>query len=253
MLVGECDERIEHMKKLIAWILILVLSLSLAACGGKTEPTAATTEAPPETTAAPEATEAVETTEEPTVLAKPLYGEILDAYFDALLQGFTLEQYTEKGLNYLVGVVGDVTKVGYSLEDLDGDGSMELLLGAVGAPEIYAMYTMKDGVETQVIDAGERNSYRLGTDGVFINQGSNSAAQSGTMLFTFENGELHFQDGLVSDFSVDEKNPWFYVKDQNWDPSTYEALDTESAEAIIAQLDANVRPISYIPFSEYQS
>ena len=73
------------------------------------------------------------------------------------------------------------------------------------------------------------------------------------MLFTFENGELHFQDGLVSDFSVDEKNPWFYVKDQNWDPSTYEALDTESAEAIIAQLNANVRPISYIPFSEYQS
>ena len=143
--------------------------------------------------------------------------------------------------------------MGYSLEDLDGDGSMELLLGAVGAPEIYAMYTMKDGVETQVIDAGERSSYRLGTDGVFINQGSNSAAQSGTMLFTFENGELHFQDGLVSDFSVDEKNPWFYVKDQNWDPSTYEALDTESAEAIIAQLDANVRPISYIPFSEYQS
>ena len=180
------------MKKLIAWILILVFSLSLAACGGKTEPTAATTEAPPETTAAPETTEAVETTEEPTVLAKPLYGEILDAYFDALLQGFTPEQYTEKGLNYLVGVVGDVTKVGYSLEDLDGDGSMELLLGAVGAPE-------------------------------------------------------------VSDFSVDEKNPWFYVKDQNWDSSTYEALDTESAEAIIAQLDANVRPISYIPFSEYQS
>ena len=56
MLVGECDERIEHMKKLIAWILILVFSLSLAACGGKTDPTAATTEALPETTAAPEAT-----------------------------------------------------------------------------------------------------------------------------------------------------------------------------------------------------
>ena len=241
------------MKKFTAWILILVMSLSLAACSGKTEAPAATTEAVPETTVVPETTEVTETTEEPTVMAKPLYGEILDAYFDALLQGFTPDQYTEKGLNYLVGVVGDVTKVGYSLEDLDGDGSMELLIGAVGAPEIYAMYTMKNGVETQVIDAGERNSYRLGTDGVFINQGSNSAAQSGTMLFTFENGELHFQDGLVSDFTVDEKNPWFYVKDQNWDSSTYEPLDTASAEAILSQLDANVRPISYIPFSEYQS
>ena len=253
MLVGECNERIEKMKKCIAWILILVLSLSLAACGGKTEPTEAAAETVPETTEAPETTEVVETTEEPTVLAKPLYGEILDAYFDALLQGFTPDQYTAAGLNYLVGVVGDVTKVGYSLEDLDGDGSTELLIGAVGEPQIYAMYTVKDGVETQVIDAGERNSYRLGTDGVFINNGSNSAAQSGTMLFTFDNGELHLQDGLVSDFSVDEKNPWFYVKDQNWDSSTYEPLDTASAEAIIAQLDANVRPIAYIPFSEYQS
>ena len=241
------------MKKLIAWILILVLSLSLAACGGKTEAPAATTEAPTETTEAPETTEVVETTEEPTVLAKPLYGEILDGYFDALLQGFTPEQYREAGLNYLVGMVGDVTKVGYSLEDLDSDGNVELLIGAVGEPQIYAMYTVKDGEEVQVIDAGERSSYRLGTDGVFINNGSNSAAQSGIMLFTFENGELHFQDGLVSDYGVDEKNPWFYVKDQNWDSSTYEALDTASAEANVAQLDANVRPIAYIPFSEYQS
>lgn len=240
------------MKKYIAWIMILVMCMSLAACGGNQEAPAETT-ASTETAEVIETTEAIETTEVPTVMAKPLYGEILDSYFDALLQGFTPDQYTENGLNYLVGVVGDVSKVGYSLEDLDGDGNTELLIGAVGESYIYAMYTVRNGEEVQVIDAGERNTYRLGTDGVFVNQGSNSAAQSGTFLFTFGNGELRFQDGLVSDYSVDEKNPWFYVTDESWDSSTYEPLDTANAEAVLDQLESGIRPISYMPFSEYQS
>lgn len=246
------------MKKVISWIMILVLSLSLAACAGKTEPSAETA-APTETTAAPETTEATEEpTEVPTVMAKPLYGEILDSYFDALLQGFDPSQYEEKGLNYLVGTVGDVTKVGYCLEDLDGDGNTELLIGAVGDPYIYAMYTVKDGEEVQVIDAGERNTYRLGSDGAFINQGSNSAFQSGTFLMIFENGALKLQDGIVYDASVDEKNPYFYVSGDSFDPETwdtgaYDALETSQAEALLKQLDDGVRPISYMPFSEYQS
>ncbi len=56
------------MKKLLALLLTAVMVLSLAACGGKQETTAApeTTKAP-ETTAAPETTKAPETTAEPTV------------------------------------------------------------------------------------------------------------------------------------------------------------------------------------------
>lgn len=240
------------MKKYIAWIMILVMSISLAACGANQEAPAETS-APTETTEVIETTQEPETTEVPTVMAKPLYGEILDSYFDALLQGFTPQQYIDEGLNYLVGNIGDVTKVGYSLEDLDGDGNTELLIGAVGEPYIYAMYTVKDDVETQVIDAGERNTYRLGTDGVFLNNASNSAAQSGIFLYTFENGQLLLQDGLVTDATVDEKNPWFYVTDENWDPTTYDPLDTASAEALVTQLESGIRPISYMPFSEYQS
>lgn len=245
------------MKKIISWIMILVLSLSLAACAGKTEAPAET--AAPETSAAPETTEAApETTEVPTVMAKPLYGEILDSYFDALLQGFDPSQYEEKGLNYLVGTIADVTKVGYCLEDLDGDGSTELLIGSVGEPYIYAMYTVKNGEETQVIGAGERNTYRLGSDGAFINQGSNSASQSGTFLLAFENGELKLQDGIIFDASVDEKNPYFYVSGdsfnpETWDTGAYDALETAQAEAALQQLEDGVRPISYMPFSEYQS
>lgn len=239
------------MKKAIAWILILMMTLSMTACGSKDTPAPATqdTAAPPVETTQPEPVP--ETVEVPTVMAKPLYGEILDSYFDALLQGFGPEQYIEKGLNILPGMVKDVSKVGYCLEDLDGDGSTELLIGAVDEPYIYAMYTVKDGVETMVVDAGERNTYRLSSDDVFVNGGSNSAAQSAYFLYTFSGGMLNFRDGIVFDATVDANNPWFYVQDTNWDSKTYQPLETASAEAIVADLDTNVRPIAYIPFSEY--
>ena len=120
------------------------------------------------------------------------------------------------------------------------------------------MYTVKNGEEVQVIDAGERNTYRLGSDNAFINQGYNSAFQSGTFLMTLDNGELKLQDGIVYDASVDEKNPYFYVSGdsfnpETWDTSAYEPLETAQAEANLKQLEDSVRPISYMPFSEYQS
>lgn len=254
---AKCNERMRKMKKAVAWILILMLALSMAACGGSPAPAPSTQEStvPAETTEAtpPETAPAETEAPVPTVLARPLYGEILDSYFDALLQGFSPEEYIGNGLNYLPGLVKDVTKIGYSLEDLDGDGSTELLIGAVGEPNIYAMYTVKDGEETLVIDAGERNSYRLSSDGVFVNNGSNSAAQSAYFLYTFADGDLALRDGLVFDANVDSKNPWFYVQDTNWDPATYQAMDTASAEAILNDLDTSIRPIAYIPFSEYTS
>ena len=244
------------MKKAIAWILILMMTLSLAACAKETAPAPSapeTTAAPTETAEATPETTLPETVEVPTVTAKPLYGEILDGYFDALLQGFGPQEYIEKGLNYLPGNVKDVSKVGYCLEDLDGDGSTELLIGAVDEPYIYAMYTVKDGQETMVIDAGERNTYRLTSDGVFVNTASCSAAQSAYFLFTLSDGALTLGDGIVCDATVNSENPWFYVQDDNWDPATYQPLETASAEAVLSELDASIRPIAYIPFSEYNA
>lgn len=239
------------MKKAITWILVLMMALSMTACAKEPAPTQAPAT---ETTPQEPATETTEEpTEVPTVMAKPLYGEILDSYFDALLQGFDPLQYEEKGLNSLPGMIKDVTKVGYSMEDLDGDGSSELLIGAVDEPFIYAMYTVKDGQEIPLIDAGERNTYRISSDGVIINNGSNSAFQMAYFLYTFSDGALHFQDGLVYDAGADEQNPWFYVKDTNFDSATYEPMETANAESITNDLDNNVRPIAYIPFSEYNN
>lgn len=237
------------MKKAITWILVLMMALSMTACAKEPAPTQAPAT---ETTPQEPATETTEEpTEVPTVMAKPLYGEILDSYFDALLQGFDPLQYEEKGLNSLPGMIKDVTQVGYCMEDLDGDGSSELLIGAVDEPFIYAMYTVKDGQEVQVIDAMERSTYELTSDGLILNRGSNGAASYGYNLYSFASGELVFQDGLVFDAGKDEQNPWFYTKSEAWDSDALEPIDTATAEATEQDLLDSVVPVSFIPFSQY--
>lgn len=236
------------MKKIAALLCALTLVLSLAACSKAEEPVATTESQPAETI---QETTAPETTEAPVVTAKPLYSEILDNYFDALLQGLEPNDYMDRGLNYLPGIVKDINEVGYCLEDLDGDGTSELLIGSVSENLIYAMYTVKNDEEVQLIDAGERNTFQLTSDGLFLNQGSNGAASYGYNLYAFQDGELKFQDALVFDASRDEQNPWFYATTETWDTDSMTPLETANAEALEEDLNSSVVPIAFVPFAEY--
>lgn len=241
------------MKKFISILLILMMVLGLAACGNAEAPaqTTAPTEAPAAATEAP-----VTETEVPTEAAapqaeSPLYGDVLDAYYDALEAGWGPEKYMEAGMNYLPGMIQDADKVGYYLEDLDGDGIPELMIGAVGENYIYVMYTMVDGAAVTVIHASERNTYQLLSDGSFYNRGSNGAASTGHQFFTFDNGSLNFQDALMFDANADSENPWFYTEDEDWDVSNDTPYGTGDAEAYIKMIEESVVEIPYMAFSGY--
>ena len=114
------------------------------------------------------------------------------------------------------------------------------------------MYTLTDGIARMVIDAGERNNFRMDTQGLIFNQAACSAAQSGVFLFTFTGGQLVMQESLVADYAVDMENPWFRVSDQNFDPATYVPVSNQEAEEILSRLEDNVRLFAYIPFSQFQ-
>ena len=227
-------------------LAVLALALSLTACKAQTPA--------PETTAAAQTAVTTETTApEETVPEIPdAYQQLLTAYAEALDQHLDVEGYFERELNYLVGVVNDSNQIGYCLTDLDGDGRDELLIGAVGDPDIYAMYTLSDGTARMVIDAGERNNFRMDTQGRIFNRAACSAAQSGVFLFTFTGGQLEMQESYVADYGVDMENPWFRVTDQNFDPATYTPVSSQEAEEIISRLEDNVRAFDYIPFSQFQ-
>ena len=239
------------MKKFVALICALTLVLSVSACSKSGNETTQASEAATETTAAPVETLPTPSEEIPVVTAKPLYGDLLDNYFDALLQGLEPMDYENRGLNYLPGIVKDINEVGYCLQDMDGDGSTELLIGSVSDNLIYAMYTMKDDEEVQLINAGERNTYQLTSDGLILNRGTNGAASYGYNLYRLENGSLQFQDALVFDAAKDEKNPWFYTKNPDWDQDALESVDTEVGETTEQDLLESTVKISFIPFSQY--
>lgn len=238
------------MKKGISLLLIITILFTLAACGKKSNTPEATAPAGTTAPAAPVA-ETEAPTEAPTEPAPRLYGEIMDAYYDALIQGFTPDQYNDKGLNYMPGMVKDIAKVGYCLEDLDNDGIPELLIGEVGQPEIFAMYTIVNGAETMVLNAGERSVYWMTSDGFFVNRGSSSAAKSGYLLNTFVGGALVYQNGLIFDGEANADAPWFYAEDEDWDVSNDSPIDTDEAESIVDTLEEDKLPIAYMAFSEY--
>lgn len=256
------------MKKTLALLLVFLILTALSACKKNepvptTEPgTTAATEIPTgttepeepsretETVAAVQQTESAAPAEPET---RPTYGTVLDSYYNALMEQWPPEKYMGAGMNYLPGLIGDPEKVGYYLEDLDGNGFPELLIGAVGEDSIFVMYTMVEGAPLTVLRASERNTYRLTADGIFHNQGSNGAAFTGHLFYTYQNGDMHFQDALMFNSDADGENPWFYAVDEDWDVSNDLPYGTGDAEAYIRMVEQSIVEIPYVPFSEYTS
>lgn len=248
------------MRKLVSLLLIFTMLLALTACG--TGPKAPETTAPAETeTAAAAETLPAEPETEPVEETEPAaeegtstpYSDILNAYYNALAEGWSIEKYMEAGMNYLPGLINDMDQVGYYLDDLDGDQTPELLIGAVGDTYIYAMYTLVDGNPITVIHGSERNTYQMLADGSVYNRGSNGAASTGHLFYAFADKTLVFQDALMFDANADAENPWFYAEDEDWDVSNDLSYGTGDAEAHIQMVEDSIQPIAYMPFSSYHS
>ena len=239
------------MRRFIFILCLLTVISALGACGKAQEPDR--TEAPPAETTAPAATEPEASSGNAQTEPDALYELVLDAYYKALDEGWGVEKYMEANLNYLPGLVGDPWKVGYCMEDLDGDGVPELLIGSVEDSYIYAMYTMQEGEPVLVIWGSERNTYQLVSDGAFFNRGSNGAACAGYNFYTFYGGQLHFQDALIFNADADPENPWFYAMDEDWDVSNDLPYGTGDAEAHIQMVESALVEISYVPFAQYNN
>ena len=93
---------------------------------------------------------------------------------------------------------GDAESVGYALEDLDEDGSDELLIGYIppkdfdgGADmDFWLLYTIRDGKAKLVTESWDRNRHYLCSDGTVYCEGSDGASASYVSRMQFEYGEL---------------------------------------------------------------
>lgn len=87
-----------------------------------------------------------------------------------------LEEY---GLNPLCAYY-DYSQVGYAIEDVDGNGIPELLIGEIGewgggSGAFFDLYTLTDGQPVRVFASSERERYYLCQDGAIAAEGSSGA------------------------------------------------------------------------------
>ncbi|MDE6362758.1 MAG: hypothetical protein K2L86_00580 [Lachnospiraceae bacterium] len=148
--------------------------------------------------------------------------------------------------------------LGYLIEDLNGDGTEELIFGAnVSDKEstndvwngiVYDVYTVSDGKLVHVLDGWERNRYYLCGNGMIANEGSGGAANSNYSYYTFDGLKLNLVESVLYDAAKDTDHPWFYSKESEYDADSADPISEGQAEEIRGKY-TYLRP-RFIPFTE---
>ncbi len=122
------------------------------------------------------------------------YRSIIDKYRTAVKENWTGQQLTDAGMSIMVRDVAG--SVGYMVNDIDGDGVSELLIGSAAADDFYgklvfALYTLdENGDAVQLFSSRERDRYYYAGDIRFANLGSSSAADSYVTTLKLEDKEM---------------------------------------------------------------
>ncbi len=127
--------------------------------------------------------------------------------------------------------------LGYTVMDIDGNGTEELLFGELGpditGTPIYDLYTIADWELVHVLDGWDRNRYYLTPDGGIMRQSSDSAFHYFTAYYAYEDGELHLLRSVIYDWNKNNSEPWFVSYISESDASTAEPITESEAQAIM--------------------
>lgn len=123
------------------------------------------------------------------------YEPIVLQYRTALEENWSGQQLVDADMNFMVQNVPPET-VGYAVEDLDGNGTPELIIGTNCADVFYEkmvflLYTVgENGEPVQLFSSIERNRYYFAGGYRFANLGSSSADSSFATTWKLEGEEL---------------------------------------------------------------
>ena len=197
-------------KRLLSILMVLLMVFALAACGQ--EPSE------PETEGA--------------------YDELIGK-IRAEIEADNLDESQLEGMYSLyVGLehLGDekLSAAGYTIEDINGDGTPELIVGMVGGNVLFNLYTLSEGEPVLVFDSFARNSYSLMEDGKFSYHGSSSAASSAFGVFSLPAGgtELECEDFWFSDIKpgTDMEIGFYHNTAGVWEVESSEELEISEEE-----------------------
>ncbi|MBR5488148.1 MAG: hypothetical protein IKV72_00460, partial [Firmicutes bacterium] len=144
---------------------------------------------------------------------------------------------------------------GYSIEDINGDGTPELLIGMVGENILFDLYALSDGKPVLVFESFARSSYSLMEDGKFWYYGSSSAASAGFGIFSLPAGsvELECEDFWFSDIKpgTDYEIGYYHNTTGIWAPEESEELTVLEDEfwEMDKELKGDLKSIELTPFA----
>lgn len=127
------------------------------------------------------------------------YALVIERYYTALNDGWDGARMMEAGLNYMAAdsfFEAPLEDIGYTVTDLDGDATEELVIGTLKEDAFYgklifSLYTLDDtGNPLLLIDSTERNRYYFAGGFRFANVGSSSWNDSFVTTLKLENKEL---------------------------------------------------------------
>ena len=131
------------------------------------------------------------------------YESVISLYKDAYRDGHTDGEYAWQ--NGLSEYISSAAHVGYALRDLDGDGTPELLIAAMGEGDmsdgvLFEIDTLTDGVPVQLACSSARNRWYLCADNTILNEGSGGAGHSAFVLNRVEGDRLIPAEAVITFF-----------------------------------------------------
>ena len=148
-----------------------------------------------------------------------IYTQVLDGYYADLVGEFPIDNYFPMTLGTFEITIycesdAVLKSVGYSIEDINGDETPELLIVKVSnqgqtayhGEQILSMFTIKDEEAHFLAGGWDRNRYYLLTDGRIWNEGSSGADDSSFELYNFIEGsdvleQIESKDSQSGDFA----------------------------------------------------
>lgn len=120
----------------------------------------------------------------PVVIEEPkTYEDVLNNAFNIAYSSSKDRNAYEKYVGvkeaaYGIGPEARLSKIGYCIEDISGDGIPELIIAEIDHSRIVLLYTSVDGEPKFVLRGWGRNRYYLLDDGLLYHEGSSGAKYS---------------------------------------------------------------------------
>ena len=214
-----------------------------------------------------------ENTSEVTEPEITVYDGLLDELYELIAEGS--EEFDFDAAEGKAGVIEATMgmkrseafgSVGYTLQDISGDGMPELIIGAVkektaegySGSDIYAVYTYAGDETICTLEGRARSSYRYMGDGNFLYHGSEGAMYSifGTYKISDDGRSLACNDYYFT-YEKDERFAeigFYHNTSGQWDKSVSQELNITYEEfwKIEDDLIKNIKDIELTPFSEYE-